>query len=237
MSSSLNLFQISNRVAAPASSCRAELETPLGSIRLSLEAGGTVIDMPAEACFVGETYRLMSWERPLFHAELFIADVAVELPADMTISGCQIGVWRLRAKSAFPECRFSATWAHGTAPGEGGPDGGQCLIAQTWHDGETTVSLGTSDAEFMNRIGTGWEIPVSWRRLVAADPESVVVGEYRDDGLLIALPGLAPCEGGQVHFAAAWSPTRPLNGESGTWFAVDLNPVKVLDNLKTDRRL
>lgn len=32
------------------------------------------------------TYRLMSWERPLFHAELLVADVAVELPADTSTS-------------------------------------------------------------------------------------------------------------------------------------------------------
>ena len=209
----------------------AELPTSLGGIGLSLTCGEAIVGDPAHECWrVRGDARVLAWDLDALRAELLVGSVSPRLPPDMSVSGCHVGVWRIRAKTRIPSCEFFAAWSAGIAPGSGGPNSGQGLVAQTWDDIEATVSLGTMDAEWLNRFGTGWEMPESWRALVDVhDPTTVVIEKYRSDGLIIRLPELIAGEGGQLHFATAWAPRWP--DDSATWFAVDLAPADALNQL------
>lgn len=209
----------------------AELPTPLGTIALSFRSGDAFVGSPPdEAWSVGPDAGVLAWNRAEFRAELLLGPATARLPAGMTVSGCRVGVWRVRAKTNLPDCEFPALWTPGRSPASGGPESGQGLVAQTWSDGALNVSLGTSDAEWLARCEPGWEMPESWAELVGAgDPTDVVIEDYRDNGLSIRLPGLAAGEGGQVHFVTAWAPTEP--DDHSTWFAVDLTPRQAVEAL------
>lgn len=221
----VELFRVSG--TKPAAPGIAALPTPFGDIGLAVEVGGKIIGDRADvSCTIPNGSRVLVWTNELLRAELLLGAVAADLPAGMAVSACHLAVWRLHARVDIPSCRFIATWSAARSPAFGGPDSGQGLAAQSWNNGETTVSLGTADAEWLARCGPEWELPASWSSLMSADdPSGVTIEEYRPDGLALDLPGLTAGEGGQIHFFVAWAPTR--NEDSATWYAVDHNPQRV----------
>ena len=212
----------------------AALQTPFGTIDLTVEFSDKIVGHRADESWeIPSGSRVLVWTNECLRAELLLGAVDVDLPPGMAVSGCHAAVWRLRARAEISSCRFIAAWtAHLTA--SGGPDSGEGLAAQSWDDGETTVTLGTADADWLERCGPAWKtFPASWSSLLNVDdPSNVIIEDYLPDGLALDLPELTAGEGGQIHFVVAWAPT--WNEDSATWYAVDLSPQRIAAMLGAD---
>ena len=223
---SIELFNLPHAVATP--SRTATLETPLGAIDLALVANGAHVGGVAPLAYeLARSVGVLVWDTQFLRAELLLAPLVADVPAQLNVSGGQTAVWRIRALVALRSLTFEARWRDGDAPSDGGPSSGQGLVALTWEHEQLELSLGAPDAEALawhERAGT--RMPTAWHSLVAAnDPSAIVIEEYLHDGMRVELPQLEPGEVAQFHFAVAWADRA--NQSAASWFAVDVPPARL----------
>ena len=211
------------------------LQTPLGNIHLNAMIDGTEItgESPTNTHRLPSGGWLAGWHRKAFDLELLVCRPLFTLPVDAPLTDCWAGLWRLRANAMLDTCTFTAIWEVGYTWEEGGPNSGQFEYTKTWDDGQTEVSIGTDDGDFLairSRRGDG--LPTEWESYFLSSPnqfdwfwlQSVHI-DVGNNGLAAPLPPLKAGGECQIHFAVAWSPKSPL-GASG--FAVARGASEIL---------
>lgn len=217
--------------AAEALARAPSVVTPLGEICFRAAIGEPLPDEPDDVRCAGDDVHVFGWSRADCRAELLICRPRIHLPPGLSVTDCWAGMWRVRATAATGPLSFTCGWAPEVMCGDGGPETGQYLEAQTWTDGATRVTVGTADGEMLfaraqqGLLPSRWTSPDVWggRR-----PDELAVGRYSLDALAVDLPGLTQGEGCQLHFAVAWASE---SADVSTWFAVDCSPEQVLAGL------
>lgn len=113
-----------------------------------------------------------------------------------------------------PVIFHASKWQEGCSWTDGGPHSGEGLDAQTYDDGETVVTIGTEDSQY---IGCRAENN-DWMRtnLKPADPHNFAT--YLDNGLKISCHGLETDDHCQFQYIIAWG----LESDDVChWLAVD----------------
>lgn len=174
---------------------------------------------------------LYCWSQPSLRVELALLRFDPELPDGMQIDRGWLGVFRLQASRRVALPRLSCTLAGDVRGFTGGGDSGELLDAQTWDDGQTSVSIGTEDADALcRRARHARRLPPSWVEHLCPffeKPESArhlrypVV--YLQHGVAIDLPPLPAGDRCEVHLAAALRP-KTTDDDASTWYAVDIDP-------------
>jgi hypothetical protein len=196
----------------------ASLRTPLGHVRFAAAIGGNSTERaPLDgAVALPSGGNVLRWRLDACVAELLICRPAYRVPPDMRVLGCWSGLWRLLAKAPVGPCTFVCEWEAGHTWIEGSPAHGEGLIAETWDDGSTVVTIGTEDEyDLARRAARGDGLPRRWAASVSA-PETV---DASLDGLRVSFPLLPPGELVEARFTVAWA-ALPDN-ELAPWFAVD----------------
>ena len=152
------------------------------------------------------------------------------IPTKMSISGCTAALWRVTAHVRLSALRFHCEWPDPPAGVRGTPNPGEALDAFTWRVGNSVVTVGTEDGEFLSsRARQGAGVPVG-----LADELSLSTVKYTATGMVVPLSHLEPQETVEVHFLVAWSEGHTDESPS-TWFAVEQDHKYVVESLKAGR--
>jgi len=214
------------------------IETPLGAITSSLAVDSHLLTFENASHFYSlETDGFAArWELSSGVAEVVISRPSLIREDWEEITDCWAFLWRFKTLQPVKKLIVEGSWMSGYAWSDGGPDSGQNLDAQTWDDGQTTVSLGTEgdDALFVRAEANDW-LP---QRFVhqSTDEYTLSLVRYLDKGLAIDFGKVFPNELVQAHFVVAWS---PYNAESmGTYNAVELYAEHILEGAdgRTERQ-
>lgn len=212
----------------PTLSTEPRIATPYGFMVTSVIAGSldSARSVADEQTVLSSGPEWRRWRTDSAVAEVLIGPYSPQLPAGMSILGCQAVVWRVQATNHVTGPAFSCQWIQLPSGAEGGPDSGEGLDAQTWSIGKAKLSLGTEDGEYLAaRAKKGNDLP---ERL---SPElDVSTAEYMADGLRVPFSSLQPGELVQVHFIIAWTAPGAVD-QSDTWYAVDQSPAPILRQL------
>lgn len=215
-------------VGRPISPTQPYMETPVGAVVTSAEAGtsDTRHRLPVEHRVLPGGREWRRWSTDSATAELLVGPYSPLLPPEMMVHGCAVAVWRVRAHQGGIRPAFSCQWKVLPSGAEGGPNSGEGLDAQRWRIDRATLSMGTEDGEWLAaRAKRGYLIPA---RLAPECDHSTV--QYLDDGLQVRFPSLQANELVQAHFIVAWA-TLDDPYRSDTWFAVDQSPSEILTQL------
>lgn len=215
-----NLFNFANysRITPP---LEPRVQTPFGPLVLEVS-----VHRERQSDVIPEVFSDTSWPNQGFvfpfaaaRAELLICPLKPCLPPGRSVEQCWGCVLRVWAKIDHVNLTFCCRWADEVSQLDGGGNSGEYLEAQTWDDGVTEISLGTSDEEGLF-CRAGRELPSSWSQSPhAADMSGLYVHGIDNRGLRIAPPPLMKDESCELYFKVAWCKYSEENANS--WFAVD----------------
>ncbi len=191
------------------------VKTPLGTISYTTQVGRLDLDDVQSSCYsAGDDSCLFMWKLPVAKVEFLLFRPATPPNHQGRFSDTWAGIWRIKALCPIDACYFSCRWQEGYSWTHGGPDSGEGLDAQTYDDGETVVTIGTEDSQYVgNRAENGDWMPI---RLKPSDPHNFAV--YLPDGLRICCSGLETDDRCQFQYIIAWA---QKNDDVGHWLAVD----------------
>lgn len=223
----MRLFQI-KRPLIDTKCLKNKFETPLGNIFLDIEVDKSKLsNMDYSICkhYNNDVY-ITGWYTDRLEAELLMCKPKINLPPDLIVEDCNVGIWRLKTKGNNQSCSFIAKWEDGYKWVDGGIDSGEGLEAQTWDNENFEITLGTQDEEtLISREYNKYMIPLKFDTTI--NKEIAVI--HKLNGIVIQNFGLLPNKIHQIHFAVAWAKKEPDN--VSTWYAVDLEPTEILKEL------
>lgn len=224
----MNLFECGESDEGRGAPMDGSVLTPLGIVQTSLSVHGHRLpaDEPDEIRRLPSGARIACWDVPDGEVELLVADLHPTLPEGMQVDGCCAVLWRFTPHKKTGPVVFRARWLPGYRWSRGAPEPGEGLDAQTWSDGQCTVSVGTEAGDFLAfRAVRGQGLPQRIADDLLETGQALVT--WDDESLIVPLPALERGELCQVHFIVAWS-TEKAQGLS-TWFAVDQDPRRILE--------
>ena len=183
----------------------AVIETPLGSVRLGGEIGGSLLNADQADSYTSLAGpRLLAWNTPAMVAELILGKLPPRSDSEYEkkLMGYHAALWRIRAEKQrladyLLTCRFEAA-----SHLEGGPCSGESLDAQEWSDGKINLTIGTQDGRAVFRCPG--QVPARWLPADSGFKEISHV-EYASDGFVLRPPDLEPGEVAQFQFVVAWA--------------------------------
>lgn len=187
-------------------------EVPIGSLahEIRLENGATI----------------HRWKEDEGEFEALQTPVLPALPSDFRVSECWATMWRFTPRRRTGPFLFRAYWVPGYLWLTGVPEPGTRLDAQTWTDGQMTVSLGTEGADALAfRAAQGEGLPMRLADEFWSRGQNRVM--WDDESLFVAMPALEPGELCQMQAVVAWGPAETSGLAS--WFALELSPQQILD--------
>lgn len=222
----MNLFECGECVDGKGSPANGSVITPLGEVTTSLSVSGRRLPTgePEETRRLPSGARIACWKLPEGEVELLVSDVDPSLPEGMEVDGCRAVLWRFTPSRRTGPVVFRATWRPGYQWLTGAPEPGEGLDAQTWTDGQQTVSVGTEAGDFLAfRAVKGQGLPQRLADELLETGQALVT--WDDESLIVPLPALERGELCQVQFVVSWSG----RGQGiSTWFAVDRDPKEIL---------
>lgn len=189
-----------------------KVTTPLGDIAFSVELNGNDTTAKASDCFsLPNGERLFRYKLAEASFELLIFRSSVNLLPHQRVEGCLTCAIRLTSNVNDLELRFSGFWLENNHP-DGGGDTGERLMAMTWENPQSVVSLGTGDVEY-HYPHAGKSFPLRWKQFLPEylSPESMnkqaipFIEIIDQRGLAFEPPSLMRGEGCQLAFAVAWA--------------------------------
>ena len=202
------------------------VETPAGDIAFSIELNKVDVTAKFSDCFdLQNGEKLFRYELAEATFEVLIFHNDFKLLPHQHVDECLTCAIRLTAKVDGLELRFAGACYDNCPDGGGNP--GERLMAVTWEDAQTVISLGTGDSEW-HYPHAGESFPSRWKKFVAEyEPldypdEHVIpfIKQIEQRGLVFEPPELFTGESCQLAFAVAWANLTPETGIS-TWVAVD----------------
>ena len=124
------------------------VKTPAGDIVFSVELNKVNVTAKFSDCFdLQNEEKLFRYELAEAVFEVLIFHNAFKFLPHQHVDECLTCAIRLTAKVDGLELRFSGAWSEEDHP-EGGADSGERLMAMTWDDSQSVISLGTGDVEW-----------------------------------------------------------------------------------------
>ena len=197
--------------------------TPLGSV--TVEATNLCTEPPDEIGVISNTAQIYIWDKTDYQLEILKALHEPVLPEGMHVDGCVIFLCKFKnlSKQLSPEftCRLNLH----EEPLEAEPESGEGLIAESWQNAHTRLTIGTEDEEYLHgRANHQKGLPKRFAKEELISSDSI---DYLSDGIKLSLPPFHENEEGQIQFVVAWTKTsKPA--EASTWFAVDVNSDDIL---------
>lgn len=166
------------------------------------------------------------WQEPAGDFEVLQTSVLPVLPTSMEVRECRAVLWRFAPNLQTGPFLFRAYWQPGYLWLTGVPEPGPRLDAQTWTDGQITVSMGTEGADALAfRAAQGEGIPMRVVDDLWSSGQSRVM--WDDESLFVAMPALEAGELCQLQCVVAWGPAHDAGMAS--WLALDVSPHQILD--------
>ena len=216
----MRLFSCPTASSAP--TARSEFATPIGVLRIDLACGSASLQKASmsEALLLPDGSTVGLWQLPGIHAELWCGSVPQAPRRDLSpIDGCLGAILRFEALEATPGAEVSCAWDPGASWTEcNGPESGEWLDSQSWHDGRIKVALGTEGGDALAgraelRLGLPERLAYPRGKGLAQEvipPERFLdLLTYEDSRLVLRLPSLRRDEQYQFQFVCAWAAYHP----------------------------
>ena len=204
------------------------LGTPVGTLLTAFCSSETGANesLPQSDFSLSNGARLSRFDASMAEIEVVTGLINPDIPSHMRIGGCRAALWRVRAHGSLHLVRFSCWWPDAPTLADGAPDTGEGLDAYTWWMGDSVLSVGTEDGEFLaHRASANNHVP---SRL---GPElSLSTVQYSQSRMDVPFSTLERGELLQVQFVAAWEESSSPESAS-TWFAVEQRPALVYEQL------
>lgn len=199
-----------------------EVVTPLGNIRLALDAGASNLLDETHTCQqLQNGGYIYTWKYEQLIIEIIMSNPIIPLPIHMTVDGSCGLLIRVMNLSDDLSLRCTAYWKEHQWI-TGGSSTGQYLECSTWENDHHYVSLGTEDAEALqDRMNNNKLMPISIQ-----DEKELTFSDMNRIG--IYLPSIKSHKICQFHFYIAWK--RYTDDEDvDTWYAVDQQAELILE--------
>lgn len=221
----MKLFNIKN-TTQPIFSNPLINEIPFGKISFNVlfEELSLKKITPKEVKLSNNNVIVSSWLFEKCRIEFLKFNFIPDIPSEMKVSECFIGIWRLQAfenglKFIF-ECNLETAsqikLESYSEPGEG-------LTARSWENSDIKLTIGSEDEDYLIRRA----LAAKWMPYQFASQITSEAIDCAQKGIAITLPELSKGEFMQTHFIVAWSTKN--SPETSTWYAVDQSPFKILN--------
>lgn len=222
--------------------------TPMGAFQALSRCGSWTAGRPDRQTALQRGVSRAEWDIPRVGELSFLRG-----PVDSRGPGLALtrwgGLWTFRAAARVDPLLLSLVLFDLPAGWSGGHDTGQYLTAASYANEETTVSIGTQDAEAMRMRASGrWDRPLPRQWVPLLQPARRRSGWRRhrsrstgdsapiyDSAVTSAQPGLAwrlppfePGDTAEIHVLVAWGPNVH---QDHIWAAVDATTTEVHDDL------
>jgi hypothetical protein len=219
----LFITQVSAEPRIAVADVRAEVETPVGVLRLDCVVDGEDVaeNVPTRARTVGKNATLTSWRTQTVRADLLLVDLPPRRPSGPRIAGTVAAMWRLAAWRDLLTLQFDCRWVATLAGSSIGSSSSAGLEAHGWETETTKVVIGTEDrGSLIARAASADGFPA---RLTNLAPRTV---QHVPNGLRLLLPPLARHEQCQIQFVVAWA-DKP--DDDASFLAVQRDPAELLE--------
>lgn len=217
------LFQSKNNDGLQTANHPLEIITPLGNIRLALDAGaGNLLDDTYTCQQLQNGGYIYTWKYEHVHIEMILSYPIIPLPVHMVVDGSCGLLIRVMNVGSELYLKCTSYWSEHQWI-TGGSNTGQYLEASTWEDDHYCVCIGTEDSEaLLDRIKNNKLMPIS-----IEDEEGLTFSDMNKIG--IYLPSIESHKICQFHFYISWK--RYTDHEDvDTWYAVDQQAELILEH-------
>lgn len=219
----MELFQSKKNHVLEDANQLLEIVTPLGNIRLALDAGaGNLLDETHTCQQLQNGGYIYTWKLEQLIIEIIMSNPIIPLPIHMQVDGSCGLLIRVMNLSDDLWLRCTAYWKEHQWI-TGGSNTGQYLECSTWENDHHYVSLGTEDAEALqDRMNNNKLMPI-----LIEDEKELTFSDMNRIG--IYLPSIESHKICQFHFYVAWK--RYTDHEDvDTWYAVDQQAELILEH-------
>jgi hypothetical protein len=153
--------------------------------------------------------------------------IALPFSTDLNIDSIHLWayVWRVQNGSQNSQIKFFCRTEFNTPSCEGSIETGESLIAKTWEQLKSALSIGTEDHEALfSRAGNEW-MPARFFKTDWPTSQSPLSIQPLTNGFFIMPPELKNDEKLQVQFLCSWAHGK--DAKIATWYAVDRSYDKI----------
>lgn len=202
-----------------------KIETPLGMLAFDICINNYAVSSvkPKNIYQLIDGGKVYVWNNVLFNAELLICRPQLNIPQEMKIDDCWVGIWRLEVCQDNSLCIYSCVLEKNKRV-NWSPNSGEHLDAQTWDDGNTYITVGTEDGERLATRAIKGEIMPS---RLTQQINNLGLVQYSEKGLSVPIPHLVKGDICQIHFTASWG-----KSEVDTWYAAGILSGDILKGLR-----
>lgn len=202
--------------------------TPLGKIELEVKINHQTIHPNSfQIGRISEKSTIYMWNSADFKFEIIKSIFTPLIPSHLRVDYCYAYILRIKALTTTNIEVSCFLFSHLI----GEPASGEDLLALTFEDGKTSLTIGTEDEDaLLSRAKQQDGLPF---RFFSNESISYQNFTYLKNGIKLFIPPLFEGEISQIQFAIAWAKSEK-NSLNSTYFAVDIAPHKILEPILND---